>query len=274
MGAFEEREATASGSFLLPSRLGFGGEPMKGVILAAGDGTRLAPLTCQCPKVLLKVGERAIIDFTLDAFASVGITDLAIVVGYRGDAVVEWVGDGSDRGLRIHYLFNPDYKRGNALSLYATRTFVVDEVFLLSMADHMVSADLLSRLLAGDELNNALAVDFAPALRHIQEATKVLVSPEGLVMGIGKGLSQWNGVDAGVFLLTPAIFDAVGELIKEDKAEYELSQAIARLIERGDPLRACDVSGCFWHDIDTLEDLKLATQMVAGGRDWENPLRG
>ena len=85
-------------------------------------------------KVLLPVAGRPIIDYTLEAFREVDVTDLLIVIGYKGDAVREHVGDGSDRGLRIQYVFNPYYEHGNALSLYAARPLMNRDPFLLAMA--------------------------------------------------------------------------------------------------------------------------------------------
>ena len=62
---------------------------MKGVILAAGDGTRLAPLTNKCPKPLVPVLGRPLIEYTLNSFVQVGIRDLVIVVGYRGEMIAK-----------------------------------------------------------------------------------------------------------------------------------------------------------------------------------------
>jgi choline kinase len=236
---------------------------LKGIILAAGCGKRLSRHDGQRPKVLIPVGGRAIIDYTVEAFKEVGVTDLAIVIGYQGDYLKERVGDGSRQGLCIQYISNPDYERGNALSLYAARSFAEDEPFLLSMADHMISPDLLVRMLDPHELANALAVDFNLSPRHVAEGTRVLVSREGLVTHLGKGISRWNGIDAGVFRLTSPIFEAIADVLGEERAEYELSQAITRMIDRGHPLQARDISGCFWHDIDTWEDLDLVRKALA-----------
>jgi choline kinase len=246
---------------------------VKGVILAAGDGTRLLPYTYRCPKVLLKVGGQSIIDFTLSAFAEMGVTDVAVVVGYLADMVKDWVGEGSRLGLRIQYFFNPDYECGNGVSLYAARSFAGDERFVLSMADHMVSPSFLRQFLEAKELTDALAVDFAPSTRQVEEATKVLVNREGLVTQIGKDIPRWNGIDAGVFLLGPVIFDTIAELLMKDEAQCELSQAVAQLIARGYPLQARDISGCFWQDVDSPEDLELVTDRLTGKEAWKGHTR-
>ena len=235
---------------------------MKGVILAAGCGTRLSPYSQHSSKMLLPVAGRPLIDHTLEAFAQVGVTDVAVVTGYRGDLLMEQVGDGSRQGLHIEYVPNPDYEEGNALSVYVARAFTQGEPFLLSMGDHMVSPNLLARLLETDEAANALAVDFTHSARNMEEGTRVLVNSQELVIRIGKRLIEWNGTDAGAFRLTSSIFDAIAGLIDDGEGQYELSRAITRMMGHGDFLQARDISGCFWHDVDTWEDLTLVRQTM------------
>ena len=237
---------------------------MKGIILAAGAGTRLAHYGSQQHKALLPVGGRAIIDYTLDAFCQVGVTDLAIVIGHRGDALRDWLGDGSQQGLRIDYITNRDYLRGNALSLYAARAYAGDEPFLLSMADHMVSPDLLLPMLDIHEHGSALALDMTSSPRQVEEATRVTIDDDGFVTQVGKDLSDWDGIDAGVFRLGSTIFDALEEIVCQDRTEYQLSEAVNRMIDLGQPLEACDITGSFWQDIDTWDDLMLVRESLEG----------
>lgn len=237
---------------------------MKGVILAAGSGSRLAHYHNGSPKVLLRVGERRIIDYTLDSFARTGIAEVGIVIGYQGAQIRDWVGDGSRYGLTIEYLFNPDYELGNALSVRVAREFGQGEPILLSMADHMVSPVLLNRLVNASGEGSALAVDFRYSSRDSEEGTKVLVGEQGTVVSIGKQIQPWNGIDAGAFRFSPDIFEAIDrELLEHRTAQYELSRAVTRLIDEGGCLQACDVSGVFWHDVDTWEDLLYVRKVVS-----------
>ena len=236
---------------------------MKCVILAAGLGTRLSPYSQELPKLLLPVAGRPIIDHTLESFSEVGVRDMAIVIGHRAGALKQWVGDGSRYGLRVSYIYNQDYRLGNALSVYAARSFTGDAPFLLSMADHMVSPDLLDLMLRDHDGSNRLAVDFANTSRHVEEGTRVLVDGDGLVNEIGKQLPHWNGIDAGVFRLGPAIFEALDEVVRYPGAEYQLSHAITGMIDAGQGLQACDISGCCWYDVDTWDDLRLVRETLA-----------
>jgi choline kinase len=239
---------------------------MKGVILAAGFGSRLARHHSVKHKVLLPVAGRPIIDYTLEAFAESGINHIAIITGHQGEYLERWVGDGSRYGLNVQFIFNPHYRMGNALSVYAARHFSKTEPIILSMADHMVSPDLLSRVHESQGHESVLAVDFDEIERD--EATRVFVDPEGLVTRIGKGLSRWNGIDAGVFRLALPIYDSIAELVREERVEYELGEAVARMLGKGHPLQACDISGCFWRDIDTWDDLQDAREVLARENHW------
>ena len=259
---------------------------MKGVILAAGDGTRLAPLTLYRPKPLVPVLGRPLLDYTLNAFVATGITDLVLVVGYKEEMIRQWVGDGRRYGAQVTYVSNPDYELENAISLYAAREAVPDQPFILSMADHMISPQILAHVLTMGDGHNTLCIDrLAHASPQVNDATRVWVatdrhdtlSPEhasarkgaiprqvrsGFITRIGKEIEPCNAVDVGVFLFTPAIFTAIEELLRAGHRSPNISQSVTRLIESGHGLRACDVSGAFWLDVDTLEDLQYAEQIL------------
>ena len=241
---------------------------MKGVILAAGRGTRLSRHHGMQHKALLQVKGRPIIDYTLDAFQDVGVDQVAIVIGHGAHAVKAWIGDGARHNLRVQYVYNPRYRHGNALSLFAARSFAADEPFILSMADHMISSGLLQAVLDVPQPDNVLAVDFSTSSYHLEDATRVQVSGDGTITEIGKYVARWNGVDAGVFRLNPVIFESVGGLPGAEVSEFQLSQAISHMIALGHPLRACDVSGLFWHDVDTWEDLSVVRRTLAGRVSW------
>lgn len=230
---------------------------MQGVILAAGDGTRLAPLTLVSPKPLVRVLGRPLIDYTLDAFCAADIRDLVLVVGYKAEQIRNWVCDGRRYGVHITYVSNPDYELENAHSLYAARQAVAGKPFVLAMADHMISADILQILLACPRQANTLCVDRrATRAPQLDDATRVWVDPQCHIRRIGKGLTRWNAVDTGVFYFTSTIFDAIDAVRAAGNPNPSISQSVTWLIEHGDGLHACDVSGVWWTDVDTLEDLR------------------
>ena len=231
----------------------------KGVILAAGDGDRLGFLTLTCPKVLLPVGGVPLIRYPIEALVAAGISDIAIVVGYLGDKVIEVLGTGSNFGVRLQYISNFDYLGGNAISVWKARDWAQGDPIVLCMGDHIIGENLVKRLLAKQTFNDTLCIDYTPAPYHqLGEATKVTVDNAGCIKDIGKNLACWDALDTGVFLLTENFFQAANELVHKIGTDIEIADVIRFLISQGHRFETCDASGCFWMDVDTEEDLNVA----------------
>ena len=230
---------------------------MKGVILAAGAGTRLRPLTGGHPKPLVAVLGRPLIDYTIEAFVQAGFTALGVVVGHEGHLLHRYLGDGSRYGIRIQCLPNARFWRGNATSVLASQPFVQNEPFVVSMADHIISPIILKRLLACAGRGHKLCVDRqAHAPPQVNDATKVWVDERGFVVRIGKQLACWNAIDVGVFLFTPRVFHHIAACRCDDLCS--ITHVMRWMIDCGDPLNACDVSRTFWLDVDTPDDWRYA----------------
>ncbi len=231
----------------------------KGIILAAGDGDRLGSLTAIRPKALLPVnGKEQLIRYPIEALAAAGVSDIAIVVGYLGDSVIEALGNGDDFGVRLQYVYNSDYLGGNAISVYKAREWVQEEPVVLCMGDHLIDGKIIKRLLDRPAFNETLCIDCTPASHHdLAEATKVTVDSAGRIENIGKDLVCWDALDTGSFLLTEHFFQALQELVQHRGTDITISDVIRLLIGQGHPFDTCDVSGCFWADVDTKEDLDM-----------------
>ena len=235
---------------------------MRAVILAAGDGGRLRPLTDTRPKVLLPIRERPLITYPLAALISEGITDIAVVVGYRARQVMDtlppWVPDA-----RIEFIYNPAYLGGNAVSLGAARDFVGDEPFVLCMGDHIIHGNVVAGLLAAHDALVVLGIDSAASLdSQLNDATRVLVDDDGRLLRIGKGLETWNAVDIGVFRLRPEIFVTLDRLYERHGDELELNDLMQFLASHAPPVATCDVDGLYWTDVDTVEDYRSAEETL------------
>ncbi|MFC1872346.1 sugar phosphate nucleotidyltransferase [Chloroflexota bacterium] len=231
----------------------------KGIILAAGDGDRLGSLTAILPKVLLPVnGKAQLIRYPIEALVTAGISDIAIVVGYLGDSVIEALGNGDDFGVRLQYIYNSNYLGGNAASVYKTREWAQGEPVILCMGDHLIDGEIVKRLLDRQVFNETLCVDYTPASHHeLDEATKVTVDSAGCIKEIGKNLVYWDAIDTGVFLLTEKFFQALHKLVQRCGTDVEISDVIRFLVSLGHHFDTCDVSGYFWADVDTKEDLDM-----------------
>ena len=236
----------------------------RAVVLAAGDGGRLAEQTAEIPKPLIQLDGRPLIDFTLDALVNAGISDVVVVVGYRAIQLRSAMVRGVHPGVSLRFVTNPQFHSGASLSLRAVRPLTAGEPFLLLMADHLLSAPILRRL-AESSLEPGISLIATDASAwpeaYNDEATRVAIEPgTRRVAAIGKGLHPWDALDTGAFLLAPSAWEAV-DVVPED---CELSVIFSELARRGQ-LQSVDVSGATWYDVDTAEDLAAAQRVFAGG---------
>jgi len=203
-------------------------------------------------------GKEQLIRCPIEALAAAGVCDIAIVVGYLGDKVIEALGNGSDFGVRLQYIYNSDYLGENAVSVYKAREWAQGEPVVLCMGDHLIDGEIVKRLLDRPVFNETLCIDYTPAHHHeLAEATKVTVDSAGYIKNIGKYLVYWDALDTGVFLLTENFFRALRELVQCRGIDVTISDVTRFLVRRGHPFDTCDVSGCFWVDVDTKEDLDM-----------------
>ena len=230
----------------------------KGVILAAGDGDRLGHLTSSTPKVLLPVLGRPLISYPLESMARAGIKDIAIVVGYLSERIESALCETSIPGVNLHYVLNRDHAGGNALSVVTAGRWVGSEPFILCMGDHIIDADRVSRFLERSSCRETLGVDFSPGAHHIvEEATKVKLDREGFISAIGKDLDNWDAIDTGIFLLTQEFLAAAKDLHSRRGIQIEISEVIRLMLRRGQKFAVADITGEFWADIDTIDDIRL-----------------
>lgn len=234
---------------------------MKAVIVAAGQGTRLWPLTMHCPKPLIPLHGRPLIGYVLDALCKVGVKEAIIVIGYLGGMFEEHLSRRPRDGVRIHYVWNHDYAKGNGISVRSAERIVEDDDFLLLMADHIIEPKIVRSLISGSR-DFSLCVDRTPRFQpQVKDATKVLTSEDGYIKRIGKNLVKWNGVDTGVFLCEPIIFKAADAVAKL-RHRVTISDCMRWLIKHRYRVKTHDVSGSLWLDIDTPEDLRFAEELM------------
>ncbi len=234
---------------------------MKAVILAAGRGRRLSDLGE--PKPLVPLLGLSLIERIILTASRAGIDEFCVITGYRGQEVESALRRLSQtRRLNITTIHNKDWPKGNALSALKGRDFVGQESFFLLMGDHLFDARIIERLKQRppEEGQVLLAVDSHLDNPFIDplDATKVQVS-QGLIRAIGKEIYPYNGYDTGIFYCTPAIFPALQEGI--DQGDGRLSGAMEILAKRGS-LKAIDIGGLFWIDIDDLSAYQRARKAL------------
>ncbi len=229
------------------------------IILAAGNGSRLGSHASGVPKPLVTVAERPLIAHALTHARRSGCREAVIVIGYEGQQVRTAV-EALDTGMQIRFVYNPDTSVPNGVSLLAAAPCAAPR-FFLQMVDHVFAGEALSKLvtvpLAKGEEGRVL-VDRDPRNLDLDDATKVRVAGDR-VTAIGKNLAPWDAIDAGCFVLTPAIFDTLRQV--PDDRDRTVSSGMRGLVERGS-LGAVDVEGLRWVDLDTPEDHETAVRLL------------
>jgi len=243
---------------------------LKALILAAGEGTRLRPIGDTKPLVQL-LGLELIERVILTAKKS-GIKEFFIVIGYHGEKIRNHLSDGKKYGVKIQYVQNDQWTRGNAISVLKARDHF-KESFVLLMADHNYDHRILTRLLKikirKDEC--ILCVDKNPKDHlNIDDATKVQ-TVDHIIKTIGKDLTDYNCIDTGIFICNPVIFDVLEQSIS--KGDEGLSGGIKILAQRH-KMRYMPLEDNFWIDIDDKTDRKNAELLICNKlkKDTDGPV--
>ena len=232
---------------------------IRAIILAAGAGTRLNPMTNGRPKCLVPFGELALIDHQMRALSNVGVEDFIFVVGYEADQIRRHC-----RGREARFVDNPDYASTNSIfSLYLARHFLTCETFLLN-CDIVFHPDVVGRLLACGH-PNAIAVD--GHAERIAGEMNVWIQPEGRVGEVSKQLAPAQSQAQSVQVVK---FDAAGarsvaaeveRLVGEDRKDAFPTSSYGQLITRGE-LFAVETGDLPWAEIDCVDDYRQAIANV------------
>ena len=218
---------------------------MMGAILAAGRGTRMAAFGEGLPKCLMPIGNRPLIERQIDIMRSLGITDIAILIGYRGREIAQILGDGSRLGVRLVYA-EQTALLGIAHAVGRLEPHV-DRPFLLMLGDIFFVPGDLPRMIEAFRAQGdgaVLAVKDEPDPDAIRKNFSVALAPDGRVTRV---VEKPRRVDnrlkgVGLYLFGPAIFDAIRRTPRTAmRDEYELTHSIQILIDDGHPVRVSEV---------------------------------
>jgi choline kinase len=233
------------------------------VILAAGVGSRLRPLTDEKPKALVDVSGRHILGRAMDALRAAGVQRLVVASGYREDALVAALRDAP---FDVIFRHNPRYgTTQNSVSLALCRDAVEGEAFFRLDGDVVFDSKILSRLAAA-RAPLVAAVDGRRALDA--EAMKVQVdASSGAIVAFGKGIavSEAAGESIGIERISaemaPALFDALDEAGTRGETHLYYEDVYSRLIATGLAAVAVEVGDLTWCEIDCAEDLVHAERL-------------
>ena len=224
------------------------------VILAAGTGTRLTNVPNAVPKPLTTVGGVPLLGHALAQARASGCAEAIVVVGCEG-ARVRAAALSMSCGLRLTFLETPDPSAPNGVSLLAAEPAAAS-TFFLQMVDHLFDDVVLPKLVAAplEGAGGRVLVDRAPDGISLGDATKVRLAGDR-VLAIGKTVEPWDAIDAGCFVLTSAVFDALRRAPSSEPRT--VSSGMRQLAAQG-LLSAVDVDGLGWVDVDTPADREIA----------------
>ena len=224
------------------------------LILAAGNGSRIASVAGGVPKPLVPLCGVPLLEHVMTSAREAGIERFVIVGGYRADLIRRWLSDRSTVKAAVTLIENPEYHKANGVSTLAAKA-EFNQPFLLLMSDHIFEAQtakaLMRQPLAEDEV--ILSVDTKlDRIFDLDDATKV--RREGNhVVEIGKHLSRYNALDTGMFLCSPALFSCLESAKKNE--DCSLSDGMRKLAQQR-KLRAFDIGDGHWQDVDSPEALE------------------
>lgn len=238
------------------------GEAMKAVILAAGQGTRLRPVTLTMPKSLVPVANKSLIAYAIDMLKGAGLTDIGIVVHSTRSPICERLGDGRQFGVRVQYIVQ-EQQSGLAHATLLCEEFVGNESFTVFLGDNIFQ-DTMHALLTGFVDSGAGA---AVALSRVPDPERFGIAEvqESRVLRVEEKPSQTqsNLAICGVYLFRPSIFDAIRTIKPSWRNELEITDAIQALIERGELVNAYVIDG-WWIDAGKPDAIIQANQLVLG----------
>ena len=236
---------------------------MKTVILAAGAGSRLKPLTDHTPKCLLKVGGKCILEMTVENLLATNNSDIIIITGYLENKIREFLGKRFPQ-LKIAYINNSFYaSTNNILSLWLAKDAVLGDDMMMMDSDIVFDKRIITKL-QNSGYRNCLALKQHDV--HDEEI-KVKTDPQGRVIEISKevNLSEAAGESIGIEIfgkeaLKELYFILDRKVVTEKKVNQFYEAAFQELSEND--LYIVDTTEYFCMEIDTEEDLNTAQELI------------
>jgi len=219
---------------------------MKAIIMAGGEGTRLRPLTCDCPKPMMRLMDRPVMDYSLELLALHGITESAVTLGYLPERIRDYFGDEA-HGVRLQYYIER-HPLGTAGGVRQARDFLT-ETFCVLSGDGVTDCDLTSAL----EFHRSHGSKATMVLKRVPNPTEY-----GLVMSDHEGRithfvekPAWGEVisdtiNTGIYILEPEILDMIPD------GEYDFGKQLFPMLASEGMLYGWVMDG-YWCDIGDIQ---------------------
>lgn len=233
---------------------------MKAVILSAGQGTRLRPVTLTMPKSLVPVANRWLIAYAIDILKLSGLRDIGIVVNSLNSPIVKFLGDGKALDVQIEYIVQ-EKQRGLAHAIGLCQDFVGDEPFTVFLGDNIFQ-DKMTELLTAFADSSAEA---QIVLGMVPDPTRFGIAEieRGRIVRVVEKPQEppSNLAITGVYLFRKSVFDAISRIQPSARNELEITDAIQVLISDGHPVESYELDG-WWIDAGKPDAIIMANQLV------------
>ncbi|MDH5479390.1 MAG: phosphocholine cytidylyltransferase family protein [Nitrosomonas sp.] len=248
--------------------------PVKAIILSAGQGRRLLPLTENTPKCLLPVSDKPVIAWQIDALLSVGIDDITIIAGFHVDLIETLLQQQYADHPKITILFNPFYEVADNLASCWLARPIMDGDFLLLNGDTLIEPTLITQVLSSKSAPITLSVDYKDA--YDSDDMKVQLDADNWVKQVSKIIptDQINAESIGMIYFRdqgPELFSSAIESALRHPAELK-SWYLSIIDKLADEhlVNSCSVAGYRWCEIDFIEDLAKAGMLFTDQNTEKN----
>jgi bifunctional UDP-N-acetylglucosamine pyrophosphorylase/glucosamine-1-phosphate N-acetyltransferase len=237
---------------------------MKAVVLAAGEGVRLQPITSTRPKHLIKVGGKPILEHCLTAVKASGIEEVIVVVHYMADAIRQYFGDGKKIGLKIEYVEQKEVLgTGDAVSVVEP---YVKEDFLLVYGDLLFAPEVVKNVVDSHMKEKPTATMAVVPVEKPEDYGIVELENEKYMKRIIEKPSReeapTNLANAGIYVFPAEIFQKIRETPASFRGEWEITDAISLLLKEQKAFLVVKLSRDDWLDIGRPWDLLEANRWI------------
>ncbi len=240
---------------------------MKGLILSGGKGTRLRPLTHTSAKQLVPVANKPVLFYGIEAMAEAGITEVGIIIAPEtGGEIREATGDGSRFGVRIEFI-EQDAPLGLAHAVLTAEEFLGDSPFVMYLGDNLLRNGIVALVdTFRDEQPDALIL-LTPVPDPEHYGVAELDGDNRVARLVEKPAEPRTDLAlVGVYMFTPAIFDAARSIEPSGRGELEITDAIQTLVDRGLRVDPHIVHG-WWKDTGQVRDMLEANRLILDDLD-------
>ncbi|MFH0897707.1 MAG: bifunctional sugar-1-phosphate nucleotidylyltransferase/acetyltransferase [Candidatus Bathyarchaeota archaeon] len=234
---------------------------MKALILAAGEGARLQPMTTTRPKHLLPIAGRPTLEHLLLAIRDAGINQVMIIVGYRSEMIENYFEDGKRLGLELTYI-HQERPLGTANAISLGEKYIEEDYFLVIYGDLYINPCLIKSLIKKHQKTGLSSIAVVP-VKNPQEFG-IISLEDGFVKGIVEkpkaGEGNGNLANTGIYIFPREIFREISNTHASPRSEYEITDTILLLLKKGIRLAADIIEPENWLDLGRPWDLLEANE--------------